>query len=102
MKVIMPAVKIHDEGAMVPIGFQQIPCHIVFDIKIDFTHKARFVAGGHGTNPPSTQTYSNVVSRESVRIALLIASLNDMEVVTADVQGAYLNAPCHEKVYTIC
>jgi Reverse transcriptase (RNA-dependent DNA polymerase) len=102
MNVILPAVKILDEGAASPIGYQQIPCHIVFDIKIDFTRKARFVAGGHVTNPPSTQTYASVVSRESVRIALLIASLNDMEVMTADVQGAYLNAPCHERVYTIC
>jgi Reverse transcriptase (RNA-dependent DNA polymerase) len=102
MKVIMPAVKILDEGAPPPIGFQQIPCHIVFDVKLDFTRKARFVAGGHVTNPPSTQTYASVVSRESVRIALLIASLNDMDVMSADVQGAYLNAPCHEKVYTVC
>jgi hypothetical protein len=38
------------------------------------------------------------VSRYSVRIALLLASLNDMDVI----QGAYLNAPCHEKVYTVC
>ena len=102
MKVILPALKILEEGAPAPIGFQQIPCHIVFDIKIDFTRKARFVAGGHVTNPPSTQTYASVVSRESVRIALLIASLNDMNVMSADVQGAYLNAPCHEKVYTVC
>jgi Reverse transcriptase (RNA-dependent DNA polymerase) len=102
MKVILPAVKILDEGATAPIGYQQIPCHIVFYIKIDFTRKARFVAGGHVTNPPSTHTYASVVSRESVRIALLIASLNDMEVMSADVQGAYLDAPCHEKVYTVC
>jgi Reverse transcriptase (RNA-dependent DNA polymerase) len=102
MKVILPAVKILDEGARSPIGFQQIPCHIVFDVKIDFTRKARFVASGHVTSPPTTHTYASVMSRESVRIALLLASLNDMDVMTADVQGAYLNAPCHEKVYTIC
>lgn len=28
-------------------GFQFIKCHIIFDVKIDFTRKARFVAGGH-------------------------------------------------------
>jgi Reverse transcriptase (RNA-dependent DNA polymerase) len=98
MKVIMPAIKILDEGATAPIGFQQI----LFDVKLDFTRNARFLAGGHVTNPPSTQTNASVVSRESVRIALLIAALNDMEVMSADVQGAYLNAPCHEKVCTIC
>jgi hypothetical protein len=29
------------------IGFQEIGCHLVFDVKMDFTRKARFVAGGH-------------------------------------------------------
>jgi Reverse transcriptase (RNA-dependent DNA polymerase) len=37
-------------------------------------------------------TYASVVSRESVRIGFLVA----------DIQSAYLNAPCAEKVYTIC
>ncbi len=30
-------------------GFQEIECHIIFDVKMDFTRKARFVAGGHMT-----------------------------------------------------
>jgi Reverse transcriptase (RNA-dependent DNA polymerase) len=42
------------------------------------------------------------VSRESVCIGLLIAALNDLDVLAANIQGAYLNAPCGEKVYTIC
>ncbi len=32
----------------IPIGYQWIPCHMVFDIKIELTWKARFVAGGIG------------------------------------------------------
>jgi Reverse transcriptase (RNA-dependent DNA polymerase) len=43
-----------------------------------------------------------VVSRDSVRIDFLIAALNDLSLMAADVQGAYLNAKCHEKVYTVC
>jgi Reverse transcriptase (RNA-dependent DNA polymerase) len=74
----------------------------VFDIKMDFTCKARFVAGGHMTDAPLSITYASVVLRESVCIALLIAALNDLEVAGGDVQGAYLNALCREKVYTIC
>jgi hypothetical protein len=31
------------------IGFQEIRCHVIFDVKMDFTRKARFVAGGHMT-----------------------------------------------------
>jgi hypothetical protein len=48
------------------IGFQEIGCHIIFDIKMDFTRKARFVASGHMTDTPAVMTYSSVVSRESV------------------------------------
>ena len=31
------------------IGFQEIGCHLIFDVKMDFTSKSRFVAGGHTT-----------------------------------------------------
>jgi hypothetical protein len=48
------------------IGFQEIGCHIVFDIKMDFTRKARFVAGGHRTSAPTSLTYLSVVSCDSV------------------------------------
>ncbi len=47
--------------------------------------KARLVAGGHTIAAPATITYSSVVSREKVRIALLLASLNDVEVKMADI-----------------
>jgi hypothetical protein len=41
------------------------------------------------------------VSRESVRIMFLIAALNDLQVLSADIGNAYLNAPNREKVYAI-
>jgi hypothetical protein len=41
-----------------------------------------------------------VVTRESVRIVLLIAALNDMSVLGADISNTYLNAPTTEKVWT--
>lgn len=102
MGQILPAVKILEEDEKAPVGYQKIPCHVIFDVKMVFTRKGRFVAGGHVTDPPATQTYASVVSRESVRIAFLIAALNDLDVMSADIQGAYLNAPCKEKVFMIC
>jgi hypothetical protein len=69
-------------------------------VKIDFTRKARLVAGGHLTDPPTTLTYSSVVSREIVRLAFLIASLNDLNILVADIGNAYINAMTKEKVYT--
>ncbi len=40
------------------IGFQEIKCHVIFDVKMDFTHKAGFVAGRHLTEAPGSITYS--------------------------------------------
>jgi hypothetical protein len=65
------------------LGFQEMRCHMIFDIKMDgkFTRKARLVAGGHMVEAPVAITYSSVVSsRDSVRIAFLVAALNDLEV----------------------
>jgi hypothetical protein len=74
---------------------------MVFDIKMDFTHKARLVAGGHVTDPPASITYSSVVSCETVQIAFVVAALNDLDVVAADIGNAYLNAYTSEKFFTI-
>jgi hypothetical protein len=84
-----------------PPGFQLIPHNIIFEIKMDFTRKACLVAGGHKTTPPTQLTYSSVVSRESVRLGFLVAALNDVDIVAADVGNAYLNATTKEKVYII-
>jgi hypothetical protein len=84
-----------------PPGYTRIPTQMIFDLKMDFTRKARLVAGGHVTDAPTTITYSSVVSRDSVRICFLIAALNDLDIWMSDVGNAYLNAQPREKVYTI-
>ena len=43
-----------------------------------------------------------VVSRGSVRVALIYAALNDIDVWMADICNAYLQAPSSEKSYYIC
>jgi hypothetical protein len=102
MKNVKVAFNILEEEESIPVGYKFIPCHMIFDVKMDFSRKARYVAGGHTTDPPNAATYASVVSRESVRIALTIAALNDLEVMTADIRNAYLNAPVAEKVWTTC
>ena len=99
MKNVLPAFEFIDDD-VVPKFYKHIDCHMIFDVKMDLTRKARFVAGGHQTDPPKESTYSSVVSRDSIRIAFTLAALNDLDVLSADVQGAYLNAPTKEKVYT--
>ena len=81
------------------IRYQEIRCHVIFDVKMDFTRKARFVAGGHTTDTSSSITYSSVVLRDSVRLAFLVAGLNDLDVLAGDVTNAYLNAKCREKIW---
>jgi len=94
------AFKVLEEEERVPMGYKWIKCHMIFDIKMDFTRKARYVAGGHMTDPPSSITYSSVVSRNSVRIAFLLAALNDIDILAYEIGNAYLNATPREKVYT--
>jgi hypothetical protein len=83
----------------IPFGYKQITLHMIFDVKMDFTRKARLVAGGHLTDVLTSLTYSSVVSRDSVRIMFLLAALNDLKILSADIGNAYLNAPNREKVY---
>ena len=48
----------------IPIGYQKVDCHMIFDIKMGeiFRRKARMVAGGYTTEMPATLTYLSVVS----------------------------------------
>jgi hypothetical protein len=59
------------------------------------------VAGGPRTEALATITYASMVSRETMRPALTIASLNDLEVKVGDVLNAYITAPVKEKVWTV-
>jgi len=108
MKNVLPAFEEWTEGNVKDardgkklVGYQEITCHMIFDVKMDLTRKARFVAGGHTTEVPESITYSSVVTRESVRIAFLVAALNDLDILCADIGNAYLNADCREKIWTI-
>jgi len=82
-----------------PIGYKEIKFHMIFEMKmVGLVRKACFVAGGHLTDPPKDSVYSSVVTRESVRIMLLVAALNDLDILGADIQNAYLQAETKEKV----
>jgi hypothetical protein len=102
MSAVRVAFKILNDCQEPPVGYQFMKCHMVFDIKLDgFKRKAHLVAGGHMTEaPPAVATFASVVSRETVRLALTIAALNDLEVKASDVQNAYLTAPCKEHIWT--
>ena len=103
MSTVMKAFDIKEAGAPKPVGMNFIKCHLVFDIKAGtLQRKARFVADGSRVDPPDVNTYASVVSRESVRLAFLLAGLNGLDVFAADCEGAYLNAESRERLYTKC
>jgi hypothetical protein len=88
------------EGELPP-RCQKSKCHFIFDIKMgeNFRRKARLVANGNETEAPAALTYSSVVTKDSVRIALLIASLNNIQLLACkDIQNTYLTADCREKI----
>ena len=102
MKNVKVAFQILSNGEVVPQGYTQICCHMIFDVKMeDFRRKARLVAGGHVTEAPKCMTYSSVVARDTVRLALTLAALNNLEVKADDVMNAYITAPTTERVWTI-
>ena len=50
------------------------------------------------TNPDTSNIYSGVVSIENVRILILIADLNNLEEVAADISNAYV---IHSYMYIV-
>ena len=96
MKNVRPAFEVLEKD-------QQIKCHMVFDVKMgeNFCRKARFVAGSHTMETPLSLTYSSVVSRDSVRIILLVVALNGLNIMACDIQNVYLMAGCRKIIWTI-
>ena len=52
------------------------------------------------TEAPASIMYASVVSRETVRIALMIVALNYLEVKLGDILNMYVQAPVTEKLLT--
>ena len=96
------AFEILEDGKTAPKGWTKVTGHLVWDVKMDFTRKARWVLDGHKQADPEGSTYAGVVSRESVRIALTYAALNGLNVCAADIRNAYLQAPSSNKDFIIC
>ena len=102
MKNVKVVFDVLSDGQNAPIGQKSVKCQMIFDVKMeDFRQRSRYVAGGHMTNAPPTITYTSVVSCETVRLALTIAVLNDLQVKAADIMNAYVTAPITETIWTV-
>ena len=103
MKNVRVAFTVHEGDIKELEGYELISGHLIFDVKLgeNFRRKARYVADGYKTSTPSAVTYSSVTSRDSVRLFLLLAALNDVDIQSADVQNAFISAPVLEKVWLV-
>ena len=56
------------------VAYKEITGHLIFNVKLseNFRRKARFVSEGHLVENPASITYSTLVSRDPVRMLLLM------------------------------
>ena len=85
-------------NATVPRNHQKIKTWLIYDVKQDGRRRARLVCGGHMTDPSNDAYYSSVASLRSVRIAVLLGELNDLDVWVGDIKSAYLTSRTSEQV----
>ena len=52
------AFNIQELGTKAPPGWSKVTGHLVFDVKMDFTRKARWVLDGHRTPDPIGSSYA--------------------------------------------
>ena len=96
------AFEILEEGQSAPPGWKKASGHLIWDVKMDFTRKARWVLDRHKTPDPIGSTFAGMVARKSVRIAFTYAALNGSQVFAADICNTYLQAPSSQKDYVVC
>ena len=83
-------------------GWRKVTGHLIFDMKMDFTRKDRWVLDGYKTPDTIGSNHFGVVSRYSIRITFTYAALNGINVFTEDIKNAYLQDPSSQKYFIIC
>jgi hypothetical protein len=91
-----------DMGKVIqPPGCNKIRTHFIFAVKRDLRHKGRIVTDGHLTEATHEGAYSGVVLLRSMRICILLAEPNGLDIMVGDLCSTYLEALTKEKVYGI-
>ena len=70
-------------------GYKKMTVHIIFYVKLDagLTRKLTLVTDRNKVNTPPLMRYSYILSRVSVIIVLMIATLNVLDVKCTDIQN---------------
>ena len=91
----------HKKVMNLPKGYHRIKVHLVFAVKFEGRHEARFVVDGHLTPEPIEKIYSGVVSLRNLRLVIFLGKLNHLDLWGADIGNAYLEAFTDEKLYIV-
>ena len=81
--------------------YKRIPYQIIYACKHDGRRKARLVAGGHMTAPPTQDIYSGVVGMDTMRLAFAVGAMQKLDVCACDISTAFLYGTTREKVYVV-
>ena len=75
---------------------------MIYEVKQDLRHKARFVVQGNKVDPQGLSTRATVVKGISVRLLDLIAHRDNLETLAGNIGNAFIQARTKEKCYTVC
>jgi hypothetical protein len=84
-----------------PDRHKKIRAHLVFDVKHDGCHKARYVAGRCLTDIPNASVYCGVVSLRGLWMVAFLSELNGLDLWATDIGNAYLEARTSELLFII-
>ena len=84
---------VREEGKAPPRGYREMMANITFDVNLyaGFTLKFRYVTDRHKVYTSNLMAYESMLSRDSVRIVLMLEYLNVLDVMFFDSQSAYLD-----------
>jgi hypothetical protein len=102
MNKVGVAFKVLEENIKAPVGWSKVTGHLVWDVKMDFTQKVRWVLDGHKTPNPVGLTHAGVASRGGIRVAFTCAALNGLDLFAADIRNECLQAPSSQKDCILC
>ena len=97
----MKCFEFHDKDFTPEDGYQPTKFMMVFDVKNDLRRKARLVAQGQLVDILDHMVYSSTCKAISIRLLLVIADKNNLDIQCGDIGNAYVNAYTNEKVFCV-
>ena len=80
--------------------YQYCRLHMVYDVKLDLTHKTRIVCDVCQVDHRGLLTRATVVKEVYVRLLYIIADSQNLEITTGDIYNAFIQAHTKGKNYT--